>query len=149
MKKIILMLLVLLCGMSLFAEVREFGVGFFFSCDISSSNYVLFPSVPKYIQANSGKVFYEEICTYFSKIKPVDAEYFEVELYQCNGEFGGKYFTFLLKKGDKLDVCSVVFNNYDYPLDNKSHTYEHVSLDCIIKDIRPNFIVIDFVKPTE
>lgn len=147
MKKIILVLLVLLCGMSLFAEVQEFGVGYFFFCDISSSSYVLFPSLPKYIGANSGQVYYEEICTYFSKIKPVDAEYFEVELYQCNGEFGGKYFTFLLKKGDKLDVCSVVFNNS--PLDNKSHTNEHESLDCIIKDIRPNFIVIDFIKPTE
>ncbi len=147
MKKIILMLLVLLCGMSLFAEVQEFGVGYFFSCNISSSNYVLFPSVPMFTGANLGKVLYEDICTYFSKIKPVDAEYFEVELYQCLGEFNGKYFTFLLKKGDKLNVNSVVFN--DYALDDKSHTYEHVYLDCIIKDIRPNFIVIDFVKPTE
>lgn len=143
MKKIILVLLVLLCGMSLFAEVQEFGVGYTFH---DSSNNTIFPAVPHSFYINR-KIYHEDTLTYFSKIKPTGDGYFEVELYQHNGDLDGKYFTFLVKKGDKFDMLMAFFDEiYNNP---DSYTYKLGYFNSTILDIRPNFIVIEFEIPTE
>ncbi len=144
MKKIILVLLVLFCGMGLFAEVQEFGVGHTFT---DSSNNIIFPALP-YSFFISQKVYYEDTLTYFSKIKPTGDGYFEVELYQYNEDLGGKYFTFLVKKGDKFDMLMAFFDEIIYN-NPHSYTYKLGNFNSTILDIRPNFIVIEFEIPTE
>lgn len=149
MKKIILVLLVLLCGMSLFAEVQEFGVGYTFSARTDSSNIIIFPALP-YSFYTENKIYYADTLTYFSKIKPTGDGYFEVELYQCVGESDGKYFTFLVKKGDKFDMLMAFL---DEKISHTPASYELFNRICnfnsTILDIRPNFIVIEFEIPTE
>lgn len=145
MKKIILVLLVLFCGMGLFAEVQEFGVGYTFSARTDSSNIIIFPALP-YSSFMSKKVYFEDSLTYFSKVKPTGDGYFEVELYQCNGELDGKYFTFLVKKGDKFDMLMAFFDEINYI---NPHSYNLVNFNSTILDIRPNLIVIEFEIPTE
>ena len=143
MKKIILVLLVLLCGMSLFAEVQEFGVGNTFT---DSSNHTIFPALPYSFYINQ-KIYHEDTLTLFSKIKPTGDGYFEVELYQYSGDLDGNYFTFLVKKGDKFDMLMAFFDEiYNNP---DSYTYKLGNFNSTILDIRPNFIVIEFEIPTE
>lgn len=148
MKKIILVLLVLFCGMGLFAEVQEFVVG----CAFTSGNNTIFPALP-YEYYKKNKISYEDTLTYFSKIKPTGDGYFEVELYQCVPEYG-QYFTFLVKKGDKFDMLMAFFDEKIYNTASSfPETFKVFNKLCnfnsTILDIRPNFIVIEFEIPTE
>lgn len=155
MKKIILVLLVLFCGMGLFAEVQEFVVG----CTFTSGNNTIFPALPyEYYKKNkisyADTLSYLDTLTYFSKIKPTGDGYFEVELYQCVPELDGQYFTFLVKKGDKFDMLMAFFDEKIYNTASSfPETFKVFNKLCnfnsTILDIRPNFIVIEFEIPTE
>ncbi len=137
MKKIILMLLVLLCGMSLFAEVQEFYVGIPLIRQINSEvRQYFFPAKTyKYYQKDDSE-YLSNLITYFTKIKPV-GDYYEVELMQ-----GDCYFTFLVKKGDKLGLPCAESRH------DASHIYYYnmVPVDCCIVEIKHNYICIDFVN---
>lgn len=137
--------------MGLFAEVQEFGVGHPFSARTDSSKITIFPALPFsfYIKNEINEISYGNTLTYFSKIKPTGDGYFEVELYQCDED--GKYFTFLVKKGDKFDMLMAFFVEKFYTSTNSTHKLFNklCNFNSTILDIRPNFIVIEFEIPTE
>ena len=121
MKKIILVLLVLLCGMSLFAETYTFYTG----DEASYKNNKTILEYNRLHPCEKGDI------SYFTKIIQTNNSFFEIELLQ-----NGYYFTYQVKKGDYLQLIKTMHGqNGGTP----SYVFKKKFL---VSDIQPNKIVL-------
>ena len=121
MKKIILVLLVLLCGMSLFAETYTFYTG----DEASYKNNKTILEYNRLHPCEKGDI------SYFRKIIQTNNSFFEIELLQ-----NGYYFTYQVKKGDYLQLIKTMHGqNGGTP----SYVFKKKFL---VSDIQPNKIVL-------
>ena len=151
MKKIILMLLVLLCGISLFAEDLIFYTGSPFVNIVSDGDcgdiqfifntYSMDLSTLGPMKNINYILSYDFVNTIFTKIIPVGDDFFEVELFQNE-----IYYKYQVKKGDYLEFFYAIFGYHGRKDDIDDFQLGGV-LTCYIKDIHPNKITIE-IKPT-
>lgn len=122
MKKIILVLLVLLCRMSLFAETYTFYTG-----DEASykNNKTTILEYNRLHPCENGDI------SYFTKIIQTNNSFFEIELLQ-----NGYYFTYQVKKGDYLQLIKTM-----HYTETKEHSYLFKK-KFLVSDIQPNKIVL-------
>lgn len=154
MKKIIFMLLVLFCGMGLFAEDLIFYTGSPFVNIVYDGPrgdwgdiQFIFNTFPMNISTlgpvkNKNYILtYDFVNTIFTKIIPVGDDFFEVELFQNE-----IYYKYQVKKGDYLEFFYAIFGYHGLKNDIDDFQFGG-TLTCYIKDIHPNKITIE-IKPT-
>ena len=148
MKKIIFILMLMLCGSSLFAEDLIFYTGSpFVNYDGDGYLQFIFNTYPMNISTlgpvkNKNYILtYDLVNTIFTKIIPVGDDFFEVELFQNE-----IYYKYQVKKGDYLEFIYAIFGRHG--LKNDIDDFQlGGTLTCYIKDIHPNKITIE-IKPT-
>lgn len=121
MKKIILVLLVLLCGMSLFAETYTFYTG----DEASYKNNKTILEYNRLHPCENGNI------SYFTKIIQTNNSFLEIELLQ-----NGYYFTYQVKKGDYLQLIKTMHGKNG---GTSSYVFKKKFL---VSDIQPNKIVL-------
>lgn len=148
MKKIIFILMIMLCGSSLFAEDLIFYTGSPFvnyDGDCGDIQFIFNTCPMKSTLApmkNMGyRLGYDFVNTIFTKIIPVGDDFFEVELFQDE-----IYYKYQVKKGDYLEFFYAIFGYHGYKNDIDDFQLGG-TLTCYIKDIHPNEITIE-IKPT-